>query len=43
LPLDRIARHVGKIPAPKAVGPDGKEIPLESPAALEAFARPLGP
>jgi uncharacterized protein YyaL (SSP411 family) len=43
LPLDRIARRVGKIPAPKAVGPDGKEIPLESPAALEAFARPLGP
>ena len=43
LPLDRIARHAGKVPAPKAVMPGWKEILLESPADLEALGRSLAP
>jgi uncharacterized protein YyaL (SSP411 family) len=43
LPLDRIARRVGRVPAAKATDPGGKEIPLETPAALEALVRPLAP
>jgi uncharacterized protein YyaL (SSP411 family) len=43
LPLDRIARDAGKVPAPKAVRPGGEEIPLETPASLETLVRPPGP
>ena len=43
LPLDRIARRVGKFPELKAVDPDGRQIGLESPASLEALVRPHGP
>lgn len=39
LPLDRISRRFGKGESPVARTPDGKEIPLESPAAM---ARPGG-
>jgi uncharacterized protein YyaL (SSP411 family) len=43
LPLDRIARRVGKFPDLKAVDPEGRQIGLESPASLEALVRPLDP
>ena len=43
LPLDRIARRIGKVPAAKAIGPGGKVIPLGNPAALGTFVRPPRP
>lgn len=42
LPLDRIGRRLGKAAAPKLIKPDGSEVPLESPAALETLAGTTG-
>ncbi len=42
LPLDRISRRLGKAAAPKLIKPDGSEVPLESPAALETLAAAAG-
>lgn len=43
LPLDRISRRIGKGESPVARMPDGKVIPLESPAAMARPGMPPAP
>lgn len=43
LPLDRIARRIGKGPDARILHPDGSASPLDSPAALAAALQPAVP